>query len=131
MAIPDYESIMLPLLKFADDQQEHSLWEAIDALAPKFNLTDEEQRLPLPSGQQTIFYNRVGWARTYMKQARLLEYSRRGYFRITDRGLEVLREYPPRIDTSYLGQFEDFRQFKERTREKPAVARVVISGRGE
>jgi restriction system protein len=73
MAIPDYQSIMLPLLKFAGDGEEHSLREAIEDLADEFSLTDEERKELLPSGRQATFDNRVGWARTYMKKAGLLE----------------------------------------------------------
>ena len=66
MAIPDYQTVMLPLLRFAGDRQEHSLRETIDALAEEFALTDEERKALLPSGQQQVFDNRVGWARTYL-----------------------------------------------------------------
>ena len=72
MAIPDYQSIMLPLLKFASDQQEHSLREAIENLADYFDLSDKEHRELLSSGQQTIFAKRVGWARTYLKKLHFL-----------------------------------------------------------
>ncbi len=94
MAIPDYESIMLPLLRFAGDKREHSLREAIEVLAAEFRLTEEEQKELLPSGRQPTFDNRVGWARTYMKKAGLLESPRRGYFRITPRGFQVLEKNP-------------------------------------
>jgi restriction system protein len=90
MAIPDYQSIMLPLLRFAADEKEHSLREAIEGLSGKFGLTDAEKKELLPSGQQPTFDNRVAWARTYMTKAALLESPRRGYFRITQRGREVL-----------------------------------------
>lgn len=119
MAIPDYETITLPLLKLASDKQEHSLWQAIDTLAEQFNLTNEERRELLSSGHQAIFDNRVGWARTYMKKAGLLDLPRRGYFRITDRGLEVLKRNPPRIDVKFLLQFKEFRDFLAIRREKP------------
>ena len=76
MKIPDYQSIMLPLLKFAGDQEEHSLRQAIDALAQEFQLSDEERKQLLPSGQQEVFNNRVAWARTYMKKAGLLDSTR-------------------------------------------------------
>ena len=72
MAIPDYQTIMLPLLRFAGDQQEHSLREAVDQLGERyFKLTEEERKELLPSGLQEVFKNRVGWARTYMKKAGL------------------------------------------------------------
>lgn len=63
MAIPDFQKIMLPLLQYASDEQEHSLREAIEALADEFKLSDEERKELLPSGQQAIFDNRVGWAK--------------------------------------------------------------------
>ena len=87
MPIPDYQTCMLPLLKFLSDKQEHSLRETVDQLAKQFKLSDQEMKEMLPSGQQAIFNNRVGWARTYLGKAGLLEGTRRGYFRITQRGL--------------------------------------------
>ena len=73
MAVPDFQSIMLPLLQFSSDGQEHTLSNAIEALASYFSLTDEQRKEPLPSGQQFKFDNRVGWARTYLGKAQLLE----------------------------------------------------------
>ena len=72
MPIPDYQAIMLPLLQFAGDKQEHSLSNAATALARKFNLSEDEKNELLPSGGEGRFYNRVGWARTYLKKAGLL-----------------------------------------------------------
>ena len=72
MAVPDYQTCMLPLLKFAGDSKEHKLHDAIQALALEFKLTQEEREALLPSGTQFIMANRVGWARTYMKKAGLL-----------------------------------------------------------
>ena len=71
--IPDYQSIMLPLLKFAGDKKEHSIREAIEHIVNIFNLSEEERREVLPSGQQYIIDNRVSWARTFLKKAGLLE----------------------------------------------------------
>jgi len=118
MAIPDYQTLMLPVLKLAGDKKEYSLRQAIDILADQFKLSEEERRELLPSGQQTRFVNRVSWARSYLKQAGLLETPRRGYFRITNEGLKVLEEKPSRIDVKFLDQFEQFRAFKERGRNK-------------
>jgi len=112
MAIPDYQTVMLPLLRFAGDKQEHSLREAIDRLADEFKLTEEERKELLPSGQQEVFNNRVGWARTYMKKAGLLETTRRGHFQVTDRGMQVLTKKPARIDVKFLDQFDEFKQFR-------------------
>jgi len=119
MAIPDYQNCMLPLLEFLGDQNEHSLRETIDHLATHFKLTDDELKQLLPSGQQTIFSNRVAWARTYLKQAGLLEPTRRGYFRITQRGLEILKRKPEKITVKYLEQFKEFREFRKRKKRPP------------
>jgi restriction endonuclease Mrr len=103
MPIPDYQSIMLPLLRFASDGREHSLRETIGVLADEFGLTGGERRDLLPSGQQTVFDNRVGWARTYMKKVGLLESTRRGHYRITNRGMSVLHQNPPLgLDVVYV-----------------------------
>lgn len=67
MAIPDYQSCMLPLLRFYGDGKEHVFRDAIETLAKSFRLTDDEIQELLPSGQQAVFNNRVGWARAYMK----------------------------------------------------------------
>ena len=112
MSIPDYQSIMLPLLQYANDQQEHSLRDAIDALADQFALTPQERNDLLPSGRQATFVNRVGWARTYLKKAGLLISTRRGYFQITARGLQVLAEKPDAISAKFLTRFEEFQAFQ-------------------
>jgi restriction system protein len=118
MAIPDYQSIMLPLLQLISDGKEHSLRGAIETLGDHFALTAEERRELLPSGQQATFDNRVGWARTYMKKAGLVESTRRGYFRITERGLEVLRQNPSEINVAYLKRYPEFVAFQTGGREK-------------
>ena len=112
MAIPDYQTLMLPLLAFGADEQEHSLRDAIEKLSNQFELSEEERKTLLGSGQQTVIANRVGWACTYLKKASAFEATRRGFFRITQRGLEILREKPIRIDQKYLGRFAEFAEFK-------------------
>jgi restriction system protein len=112
MGIPSYQEIMLPLLKLVGDRQEHYMRDVIEILAEQFDLTPEERQTLLPSGKQLVFENRVGWARTYMKKAGLLESTRRGYIRITDRGIEVLKQKPTRIDVQFLSQYKEFREFK-------------------
>lgn len=118
MAIPDFQSIMLPLLKYLGDGKEHQLQETIDAIAREFGLTLEERREVLPSGRQPIIDNRVSWARTYMKKAGLIESTRRSYFKITERGLQVLRENPKEINVRYLKRFPEFMEFQALKREK-------------
>ncbi len=95
MAIPDYQSCMLPLLRYSSDGKEHQVKDAAQQLAHDFQLTAEEQAEFLPSGQQPVLINRISWARTYMKKAGLLMTPGRGYFQITERGRSVLQENPP------------------------------------
>jgi restriction system protein len=111
MSIPDFQSIMLPLLELASDGKEYKLAEAIELLATHFNLTDTEHQELLPSGKQARFANRVGWATTYLKKAGLLTYPARGKFQITQRGLDILAQKPPRIDIKYLKQFPEYLDF--------------------
>ncbi len=118
MAIPDYQSLMLPLLQFLADKQEHSFQETVDVISREFHLSEEELRELLPSGKQPIFANRVGWARTYMKKAGLLESTKRGSFRITDRGLKVLSQKPTKINVKFLRQFPEFIEFQAIKHEK-------------
>jgi restriction system protein len=118
MNIPDYQAIMLPLLKFANDKNEHSIREAIEYISNYFHLSEEERNTKLPSGQQTVVENRTGWARTYMKKALLVESKKRGYFNITDRGLEVLNKNPSEINQKYLEQFPEFVEFKSVHKEE-------------
>jgi len=121
MAVPDYQSLMLPLLRVAGDGQEHSLRDVIDGLALQFGLTDKDRRELLPSGRQAKLDNRVGWARTYLKKAGLLESTGRGRFRVTERGLEVLRADPKAIDVRFLEQFPEFVQFRTRKKQDTGV----------
>lgn len=118
MAIPDFQSVMLPVLTFMADQREHSMREVVLALADVFALSDEERAVMLPSGQQRTFDNRVNWAVSYMKHAGLLEYIRRGVFRITDRGLHVLGQHPARVNTKFLAQYPEFNEFRTRARRE-------------
>lgn len=119
MPIPDFQSIMLPLLRLAGDNKPHSLRDAVDALAKQFLLSDAERSALLPSGRQPVFDNRVGWARTYMKKAGLLEAPRRAIFQVTARGLEVLKGDPSRIDIGFLEQFPEFKSFRGRHEKEP------------
>src|SRR5215510_16387829 len=111
MPVPDYQSIMLPLMQLAGDGDEHTTTEALESLAATFRLNDQERRERLPSGTQAKFDNRVGWARTFLKKAGLLESTGRGKFRITERGRDVLRSNPSRIDNKLLSKFPEFIAF--------------------
>src|SRR5574342_571744 len=127
MAIPDYQTVMLPLLRFPRDEKEHNIGEVVDSLAAEFNLSSEERQQLLGSGQQTVIRNRAGWARTYLKKAGLIASTRRGYFRITERGQSVLASKPERIDVKYLEQFSEFVAFRELRHDRPDEAAGPVS----
>jgi restriction system protein len=122
MSVPDYQTLMLPLLNRASDGQEHAVPLLVDALAAEFRLSDGERRELLPSGGQFLFDNRVGWARTYLKKAGLIASPKRGVVQITERGRQVLREKPARIDNKLLRRFPEFLEFQNtKTGEKDTV----------
>ncbi len=102
MAIPDYQSLMLPVLKLAGDGREHRVSDVVDTLASQLKLTEAEREELLPSGKQPVFNNRVHWAKQYLVQARLLVSTRRAFFKITERGRSILAENVERIDTKFL-----------------------------
>ena len=103
MTVPDYQSLMLPLLKYAGTRnREVTTSEAVEVLAQELNLTEEDLREMLPSGTQSTFGNRVGWAATYMKKAGLLEPTRRGYYKITARGHDPLTKQPKDLNVKFL-----------------------------
>jgi len=116
---------MLPLLKFASDEKVHTLPEAVAYIASLFNLTEEEKKQMLPSGTLTIIFNRVGWAKTYLKNAGLLEDPKRATFRITKRGIDLLKENPPEINTKYLARYEEFVAFQNKKSEKNKNKNVI------
>ncbi len=124
MTIPDYQTVMLPLLRFLKDGKEHNIGEVVASLADEFDLSSEERERLLGSGQQTVIRNRAGWARTYLKKAGLIESVRRGYFRVTERGQSVLASKPERIDVRYLEQFPEFVAFRELRHERSDEAPV-------
>ena len=127
MAIPDYQTVMLPLLKFASDEIEHSTREAIDNLADYFELSPTERAELLPSGQQATFLNRVSWAITHMKKACLLQATRRSHFEITPRGLEISRQNLEKINVKFLKQFPEYIEFLSKKTESETTGTAVIS----
>ena len=131
MAVPDFQSFMLPLLKFASDGKEHSQSEASEALSHHFSITESDRREMLPSGRQTRFNNRIAWANVYLRKSGFLESTRRGRFKITERGQEILRSNPARIDVKFLMKNGDaeFREFHRPSRqdgnhEEPSIETV-------
>ena len=127
MAIPDFQSIMSPLLEIAGDNEIHRVRDAVDLLAQQFSLTDEEKREVIPSGRVSRFHNNVTWARTYLKKACLLEDPKRGEFRITERGRQVLADGHGSINTRFLEQFDEFMEFKTARRTpRPGAAAAEL-----
>jgi len=114
--IPDYQSIMLPMLRLVADKKEHKYRDLIENLATEFQVTDEERKELLASGLQAIFDNRVGWAKTYLKKAGLLDSPKRATFVITQLGLDTLKKNPDRVDAKYLRQFPAFLEFQNASR---------------
>jgi restriction system protein len=119
MGIPDYQTLMRPVLEVLADRQERSASAIRAALAEKLGLSDEDLRELVPSGQKPLFHDRTSWAMSYLKQAGLLERPKRGIYRLSDRGVEVLQKYPDRVDNEVLNQFAEFRAFLNRSSGTP------------
>ncbi|MFL9931417.1 restriction endonuclease [Paraburkholderia sp. RL18-103-BIB-C] len=130
MAIPDFQTLILPVLRTAETV-EMKISDVVESLADNFRLTEEERSELLPSGKQTTFANRVHWAKSYLGKAGLVELTRRAHFRITDRGREVLANPPVRIDIHFLQQFPEFVLFRDagsgidKPADGPAAVEVV------
>lgn len=116
MPIPSYHNFMLPVLELLGDKKVKSLNDMALHVINVFSLTEEEQKKLVPSGQMTVVKNRIGWSRTYLKKAGLIKTVKAGHFLITERGLEVLKQKPEKINTGFLMQFPEFVEF--RTRKK-------------
>lgn len=116
--IPDYQTLMLPVLKSVADGKEHKFREIADSIAKNFGLTEEELGCRLPSGNQSIFDNRLGWAKTYLKKACLIEYKGKGVLKITERGKQVLKDSPKKIDNKFLKQYDEFNEFQNKVNPK-------------
>ena len=126
MAIPTYDELMLPLLRGLADGQVHELREFYERLADEFGLTEDERSELLPSGKQRVIVNRIGWARTYLKKAGLVNAIKRGHFTITDEGQKLLAENPSHVDMKLLERYESFRDFKN-TKPKESTDAVEES----
>lgn len=122
MPIPDFESVMRPLLSHLADGKEYGTEETLNVLVREFKLTEEERRQLLPSGRQALFSNRVAWAKFHLKKASVVETSRRGVYRITERGRNLLRSEPERIDMSVLKRFPEYCSFLLSSRRSEDVA---------
>ena len=111
--IPDYQTLMGPVLRLAAEQ-ELKISDTLVRLADEFGLSPDERAELLPSSGQTVLYNRAQWAKTYLKQAGLVEPTRRGYVQITERGKAVLANQETKIDNRLLKTFPEFQTFQAR-----------------
>jgi restriction system protein len=121
MPIPDFQSIMLPLLKILADGKVYKYREILEALAREFQVTEAERKEMVPSGQQEIFDNRVGWAKTYLKKAGLIDSPQRATFVISEKGKEILSQNPARIDAKFLRQFPEFQEFNRVNKQNETI----------
>lgn len=117
MTVPDFQTLLLPVLQYYGDKIEHTKQEAIDTITVEFKLTSEERNELLPSGSQFRFDNRLSWAITYLVKSDLLTRTSRGRYTITNRGLTVLNEKPSKITTKYLEKFPEYLDFKNYKKE--------------
>ncbi len=127
MAIPQFRYVILPFLKHLADGKECSIKEIESALALEFKLSDEELSQTTPSGRMAIFSNRVGWSKTYLKKAGLVDSPKKGLVKITKQGLEVLSKNPKIIDTKFLNNFSSFREFQYGDEEEITEVKEEIS----
>ncbi len=111
MAVPDFQSFFKPLLEIASDGNEHSIGEVREIIASDFNLTNDDLAEKLPSGTQTKFDNRIAWAKSYFIQAKVLKATKRGWFKITQRGRDLINQNHERIDVKILNQYPEFLEF--------------------
>lgn len=115
MAVPPFQDFMLPFLQHISDGSEHRITELFEFLAKEFGLSEEDLKELLPSGRETRFKNRVYWTRVHLGQAKLLDSTGRGRFRITERGRQLLKSKPMRIDMRTLAQYPEFQEFRGRS----------------
>lgn len=118
MPVPSYEDFMLPMLHVIDDREIHPVHEVREKLATVLNLSDEDKKELLPSGKMAVYRSRIGWAKTYLKNAGLIDNSIRGKIKITERGIQVLRSNPDSINKDFLMQFDEFQTFVNVTKLK-------------
>lgn len=116
MPVPDFQRMFLPLLRAVAKTGSTTPREAKEFIAKQLELTDDDRRVRLASGNQFVFDNRVGWARTYLKKAGIINSPRRGIWEITDRGREILARPPSTFDVRYLNQFPEFVEFHNTSR---------------
>lgn len=113
MAIPDFQSLMLPILRYLHDGREHEVADIRARIAAEFHISDQDQAVRLPSGTTTLFMNRVGWALTHLKGAQTIRSVRRATYSITERGASLVTL--PAVNMKVLNQFPEYRELRART----------------
>ncbi|TAE90738.1 MAG: restriction endonuclease [Verrucomicrobia bacterium] len=126
MPIPDFQTLMRPLLEAHADYNEHLNRDLVERLADQFQLTEEERREMLPSGRARLFDNRIAWAKSHILQAGLLMSPRRAISVITERGREALKNHPQKIDLRILQEFEEYREFRNRRKNEDDSSHLAI-----
>ena len=120
MPVPDFQTIMLPLLQIVNDGEAQKTGEVVKRVGEHFNVTPDEMKELIPSGRAKLISNRVGWATTYLRKAGLLRSDKRGYIQVTDTGQIVVKENPKQINIKYLEKFPAFLEFrKKQKKDKP------------
>src|SRR5438128_7907104 len=123
MPIPDFQTLMRPLLQHLSDGADHSNQETASVLADQFHLSEDERTQLLPSGKQSVFTNRVAWAKSHLKQAGVVESPRWGVYRITPRGVALLRDTDGAINMNVLSQLPEYEEFSS----KKALAEAEVA----
>ena len=126
MAIPDFQTMMRPVLLAVEGDEPRSTAQIRDAVATALNIPDEDRLVMLPSGKQALFTNRVAWAITHMSQAGLLVRPERGRYLLSDRGRKVLQEHPDRVDLHVLQQFPEYQEFRTRKSKRDIEESVSV-----
>ncbi len=108
MAIPDFQSLFLPVLRSLEDGRDHSVRETIEYVRKEFHLTEKDMSATLKGGAKTVVYDRVTWAISYLRHALLLENVKRGVFHITERGRALLADNPTSLNIKELTRFDEF-----------------------
>lgn len=126
MAVPDFQTMMLPVLEYFRDGKEHTRKEIFEFSVRFFNISQEEQQIMLPSGNMLLYQNRAGWAKSYLLKAKLIENTKRGVYKITERGLSVLSEKPKKIDVKFLKQFAEYVEFREGSKQDEKNSATLI-----
>jgi restriction system protein len=124
--IPDFQTLMRPVLVAVDGEVPKSYAQIRDVVAPVLGVSDEDRQVMLPSGTQALFTNRVAWAVTHMTQAGLLTRPERGRYLLTERGRKVLQDHPDRVDMPVLSQFPEYQEFRARKSEKQLEKSVAV-----